>query len=187
MNVYDFDGTIYHGDSSVDFYLYCIRKKPLILLKSIGTQLAGAVLYKAGRLSKTQFKERYFCFLNFIRVDDALLQAFWHEKEAKIKRWYLEQKQPDDLVISASPDFLLRPICRTLGVSLIATPVDPATGRFEGENCRGEEKVRRFREEFPGAVIDRFYTDSTADLPLSAISRESFFVKGDVISPMTKT
>ena len=25
MNVYDFDGTIYNGDSTIDFYLYCIK------------------------------------------------------------------------------------------------------------------------------------------------------------------
>ena len=30
MNVYDFDQTIYHGDSTVDFYLYCVRHLSLI-------------------------------------------------------------------------------------------------------------------------------------------------------------
>ena len=35
MNVYDFDGTIYDGDSSVDFWLYSIRKKPSVFLKCL--------------------------------------------------------------------------------------------------------------------------------------------------------
>lgn len=26
MNVYDFDETIYDGDSTVDFYKYCLRR-----------------------------------------------------------------------------------------------------------------------------------------------------------------
>lgn len=26
MNVYDFDGTVYAGDSTVDFYFFCLRK-----------------------------------------------------------------------------------------------------------------------------------------------------------------
>lgn len=26
MNVYDFDKTIYDGDSTIDFYLYCVKK-----------------------------------------------------------------------------------------------------------------------------------------------------------------
>ena len=25
--VYDFDGTIYNGDSSIDFFFFCLRKK----------------------------------------------------------------------------------------------------------------------------------------------------------------
>ena len=27
IDVYDFDGTIYDGDSSIDFFLYAIKKK----------------------------------------------------------------------------------------------------------------------------------------------------------------
>ena len=31
MNVYDFDGTIYKGDSSLDFFKFFIKKDPKIL------------------------------------------------------------------------------------------------------------------------------------------------------------
>ena len=31
IDVYDFDGTIYDGDSTVDFWLYCLRRKPSLL------------------------------------------------------------------------------------------------------------------------------------------------------------
>lgn len=31
MNVYDFDNTIYDGDSSIDFYFFVLRKKPSII------------------------------------------------------------------------------------------------------------------------------------------------------------
>ena len=31
MNVYDFDGTIYRGDSTVDFFLFCMKKKPVLV------------------------------------------------------------------------------------------------------------------------------------------------------------
>ena len=31
MNVYDFDKTIYKGDSTLDFYFFCLRKKPIII------------------------------------------------------------------------------------------------------------------------------------------------------------
>ncbi len=40
MNVYDFDGTIYSGDSTIDFYLFCLRKQPEILCMG-GKQIKG--------------------------------------------------------------------------------------------------------------------------------------------------
>ena len=62
MNVFDFDGTIYDGDSSVDFWLFCLQKKPS-LLRCFPRQLRGAVLYKFGRITKEEFKSRYFSFV----------------------------------------------------------------------------------------------------------------------------
>ena len=67
MNVYDFDGTIYDGDSSIDFYLFCIKRKPSILFKSIIKQLSGAVLYTFKLITKKRYKEKYFSFLKFVR------------------------------------------------------------------------------------------------------------------------
>ena len=36
MNVYDFDNTIYRGDSSVDFFRHCAVKYPRTLLSAVG-------------------------------------------------------------------------------------------------------------------------------------------------------
>ena len=45
MDVYDFDGTIYDGDSSIDFYLFCLKKN-IKLLRYIPGQVLYAILYK---------------------------------------------------------------------------------------------------------------------------------------------
>lgn len=52
MNVYDFDQTIYHGDSTVDFYLYCVRHRPLMIYSWPGTA-AAFVLYRRKLSIKT--------------------------------------------------------------------------------------------------------------------------------------
>ena len=44
MNVYDFDKTIYDGDSTIDFYFYCLKKHPKIIL-CLPIQLYAAVKY----------------------------------------------------------------------------------------------------------------------------------------------
>ena len=184
MNVYDFDGTIYDGDSSVDFWLYCIREKPSVFLKCLPRLFCGAVLYGLKLSTKEKWKERFFSFLRYLPADEARINRFWEQHTGKIKKWYLERKQENDVIISASPVFLLGPVSRKLGVSLIATVVDPTSGRFSGLNCSGKEKVRRFREEYPDGMIEEFYTDSRKDLPLASVAGRAYFVRKNEIREM---
>ena len=58
------------------------------------------------------------------------------------------QRIKDDLIVTASPEFLVGEAGRRLGVRVIGTRMDVRTGRIEGENCHDEEKVRRFRAAF---------------------------------------
>ena len=181
MNVYDFDGTIYNGDSTVDFFRYALKKNPA-LIRFLPRQLAAIVLYKLKRIDKTRLKEHFFCFLRGIDAP-RLTESFWDAHQRNIFDWYRKQQQADDVVISASPEFLLRPICKRLGiVHLIASEVDSSTGAFSGENCRGEEKVRRFEREFAAAHIERFYSDSRSDLPLARRAEQAFLVKKGTVN-----
>ena len=54
------------------------------------------------------------------------------------------------------------------------------------ENCRGAEKPLRFREKYPEAEVEVFYSDSLADQPMAALAREAWLVKGDLLSPWPK-
>ena len=97
-----------------------------------------------------------------------------------VKQWYKDHQQEDDLVISASPEFLIRSFCEKVNIrTCMASKVDMHTGRYEGENCHGEEKVRRFREVFPDGKIGEFYSDSYSDTPLARLAEKAFLVKGD--------
>ena len=181
MNVYDFDGTIYSGDSTVDFYVFCVRKNPL-LCRCLPRQVFAALKYKMKKQSKEQFKEQFFSFLNDIADIDTIVRQFWDKSEGKIAEWYLKQKDEQDVIISASPEFLLKEISKRLGIqTLIASKVSKHTGLFEGNNCYGVEKVKRFREEFPQGIIDNFYSDSKSDQPVADIAEHSFFVKDGMV------
>lgn len=136
-----------------------------------------------GKVDKTTAKERLFSFLKRMRGIEKLVALFWDQHMGSIHNWYLNQKKSDDLVISASPDFLVREATRRLGVSLIASKVDPCTGRFTGKNCYGSEKVIRLREESPDTEIREFYSDSRSDLPLAEIAESAFLVSGEKIQP----
>ena len=179
INGYDFDGTIYDGDSSVDFYLFCLKKNKKVLLQ-LPIQIWGAILYILGIIEKTKFKEYVFSFLKKIDNVDSYINEFWKIKYKNIKSWYLDQKEKTDVIISASPEFLLKPLEKKLKVTVIASKVDKKTGKFLDKNCHDVEKVKRFNEEIKDKKLKSFYSDSMADKPIMNISEEAYFVKKDV-------
>lgn len=181
MNVYDFDNTIYDGDSTADFYLFCLKRhgKIALLLPSL---LKGTLKYYVlKRGTKTEMKQNMYRFLTKIDAERDIAD-FWKSHEKNVKGWYIRQQKTDDIIISASPEFLLKPICEKLKIRhLIASQVDVKSGQYSGINCHGEEKVRLFYEQF-GGEIDEFYSDSYSDEPLAKISKKAFMVKKNDIS-----
>ena len=176
MDVYDFDGTIYNGDSTIDFFMYALKSKPL-LLRYLPKQIIGLALYELQRIDKTKFKEYFFSFLSAIDTEK-MTELFWDKNQHRIYKWYLNQQKPEDIIISASPEFLLQSICQRLGICyLIASKVNPQSGKFVGKNCYGQEKVQRLATEYNITHIDKFYSDSRSDLPLAKIADKAFLVK----------
>jgi len=183
MNAYDFDYTIYDGDSTKDFFRFCLKNRWLLVIY-LPYQAWAFLLYGAGLIDKTGLKERFYIFLRGIPDISDFVYAFWRQNIHKVKHFYKMWQRPDDLIVSASPAFLLSEACRRLGVAnLIASRVDPATGLYEGENCFGAEKVRRFYEAYPEGQIEAFFSDSDTDGPFAAIANKSYLVAGEQILP----
>lgn len=179
MNVYDFDMTIYRGNCTLDFYLFCL-KKDWRLLRFLPAQCWAGLLFLLGRLERGAFKERFYRYMVGVGDIDEWLAAFWQRHLEKIAPWYIWRQQPDDVIISASPAFLLAPACQQLHIRhLIASAVDPATGDCTGPNCYGEEKVRRFRAAFGEVAVDEFYSDSLSDRPMALLAKKSYIVRRD--------
>lgn len=183
INVYDFDKTIFDGDSTQKFYLYLLKKQPQIVLY-LPKQLFYFVPFVLGRMEKTKFKEKFYSCFNVVKnIDDEVL-AFWNINIKGIKGWYYENQQPTDIIISASPYFLLKPICEKLGIkNLIASNVDKHTGKYSGLNCYGKEKVERLKKEIPGTIINEFYSDSFSDEPLAQLAKKSYIVHKNNLYP----
>ena len=180
MNVYDFDETIFHPDSSFSFFCFCARHNTLAVSKCIPSAVVQFFRYLIhGKSDARQLKEALFSFLNRIDNVEYYVQRFWEEHAGQIAPWYLAQKKPDDLIISASPDFLLRPIVQELGVNLIATRMNPYTGKITGKNCHDHEKARRLLELYPNVIVDEFYSDSRCDDPLAELAAKAYLVRGN--------
>lgn len=183
MNVYDFDKTLYPGDSTVDFFLFCLKKKPS-LLRFLPRQIMGIVRYKFGKCDKTAMKQAFFSFLAGIDAP-SMVKAFW-QNNRRLASWY--QPEAEDVVISASPLFLIQPFCRDIGIThVIASEVDEKNGLFHSPNCRGEEKVRRFRAVFPVEAVNGFYSDSLSDSPMARLATKAFFIRHGRPEPWPET
>lgn len=180
MNIYDFDNTIYDGDSSKDFFRYCLKREKTILLDIIPISFV-LFLYLVKFVEKEKFKSTFFRFLK--RIDGAkYVNDFWNENQNKIKDFYIKEHKNSDIVISASPSFLLEPIAKLHNFKLIATEMDIENGIIIGFNCYGEEKIKRLNK-LGINKCNKFYSDSLSDVPCSKIANEAYIVEKNRIIP----
>lgn len=178
MNVFDFDGTIFRGDSTAVFTHMCAVRCPAVTLHILRT------LPKYSRMPITQWKQELFGYLRYVPEPEKLVSAIADSMDRRVYGWYREIAAPDDVVISASPLFIVQPLCEKLGIkNVCASNVDIHTGIYAGVNCSKDEKVRVFRERFGDAEIDAFYSDSLKDSPMASIARRAYLVKHGRISP----
>jgi len=180
LNIFDFDGTIYDGDSTIDFYLYCLKRKKAII-KYFPIQCLYFILYRLNVITKKQFKEKFLIFLNLIDINE-YTNDFWKINIKKIKAFYTQLNHDNDIIISASPHFLISKIGELLKVyDVIATNVLP-NGKISGNNCYGEEKVRIFKEKYPQISVGKVYTDSLSDMPIIKLGKKSYLVHKNKIT-----
>lgn len=177
MRAFDFDGTLYDGDSSIDFYAFLLSRRPSCI-RFLPRFFVGFLQFVAGRKTRTAMKEDFFSFLRACPAVEDDIEAFWKNHRRKLKPSLMRKVKCGDLVVSASPEFLLKPICAEMGVVLIASVVDVHTGCFLSPNCRGEEKIRRVRQACQDDEIEEFYTDSLIDAPLARYAKKSYLVEG---------
>ena len=175
MNVYDFDGTIFYSDCSIGFAVWCMKRHPKLLVTYLPRVAKYLFLYKTGKIPNHMMQRKMFSYLTMVDDFDVQIERYWDKYESRISDWYLAQKKPDDMIISASPDCIIGPIARRLGVNYMASEYDREFGVFTNNLMYAKEKARYiFDHGFP--VIDNFYSDSLADTPLALCAEKAHLV-----------
>lgn len=188
LNVYDFDNTIYNGESAIDFFIFCLKKdiKWCIYLPKIAVAL---IKYKLGFIKINDVYEKYSKLIEKFIMDvgnmDSLIVQFWDTHEKKIKEFYYKNHNDNDIIISASPNFLLEEICNRINIrEYIGSDVDKYTGKIN-YLCYRENKKEIYYKKYGNKIIDNFYTDSWNDLSMMSISKNSYFVKKNKIKKIS--
>lgn len=175
MNVYDFDGTIYHPDCALNFMTWCLRRHPSLLFTYAPKMIKCAIQYKRKKIPRFIFERTFFSFLCKVDDFDVQIEKFWDKNIKRMSAWYLAQKRPDDLIISASPNCIIEPIARRLGVNFMATEYDRDVGAFVDNLMFAREKAAYiFDHGFP--EIENFYSDSLSDTPLALCAEKAHLV-----------
>lgn len=179
MNVYDFDDTILEGDTEAYFWPWIFKNYPH-LEKYHSKYLFYITVQKMGLITRDDSRPNIYSFLQDLENIDEIVEKFWDEHEHYIKKWYLQNQREDDVIVSASPEFLLIPICRRLGIKhLIASHMDKKTGKLPDKFNYAEQKVVRFKEVYGDAKIECFFSDSESDRFIARLADKAIKVVGN--------
>lgn len=191
MRVFDFDNTIYDGESGLDLFLHFLRLDTKGVFKYIPKFFKGFIKYKNGVITIDEVINKYGTFLKeycagFADDMEKEFVRFWDLNEHKIKEFYRDIHKADDIIVSACPESLLKIMCDRLGINnYICSKVNFSTGDIQ-QICYKDKKVALFKEKYGDVQIDEFYTDSVSDLPMIEISRNAYMVSGDQIRIIKK-
>lgn len=185
VNVYDFDNTIYDGETLVDFILYYIKTDRKIW-KYVPKLIIIAIKDALHLFTVEQAIEAYASFLEgyYVNLGDTTQNVikFWDKNEKKIKPWYAKVQKESDIIVSGSTDFILDEIMKRMGVKhYIGSSIDKKTGKFI-RLCFLENKVKAFYEIYPDKHIQNFYTDSMNDKAMMDIADNVYLVKKNKIT-----
>ena len=185
LAIFDIDYTITRKETLMEFFKYLVSKD-IKNIKFLPRALYSGLMYGVKIYDEKRVKE---CFLKFIEnIDEAelakLTKLFYDERISKIlykdavdmiKK--LKKEGYMVILISASPEFYVKEFYAIKEVDLIiGTKFTFEGGKFvrkmDGNNCKGEEKVRRLNKFLKEKNIkvdfknSYMFSDSLSDKPL---------------------
>lgn len=159
VDIYDFDKTLIPFDSGSMFWFFCVLHYPWILLK-LPKQLAVLFLYIIKVYDLQQMKSPFFSYVKMIPIEKAV-KKFWDRNEKYVydlaRR---ENRERYSVMISASPDFLIREIAKRIDMDDFISTKHDENGKIIGKNCHDREKVVLFKKKYPNAKVINVFSDS---------------------------
>ena len=180
IKVFDFDNTIYKGESSIDFALFMMRsnKRVILYLPSIFWNL---LRYKLCIVDREKLQAAITDAVKFIVRDKEevlrLADSFWKKHVRKLDKRMLDSISADDVIVTASPSFLISAAGNRLKTKNIIGSVLDLDKKEVAYLNFGENKVKKYRELYGTESIGCFYTDSFNDKKMMDISDRVFLVK----------
>lgn len=186
LYVFDFDGTLYKGDSMLDFAKFSNRKRYYFSFLFL---LPALVNYKLGFLSPAKMKEKFLTYhfkgkskSDLIRLGNSFFTQHQGKIYSSARKFLqeLDQSNTDCYIVSGSCAEWLLPFAKSLGVNLRSSHLcyenDIFTGKLNGENCVGKEKTKQIRQVLEENTYREVfvYGNSTEDFDMKTIATNYF-------------
>lgn len=182
MKVYDFDGAVYRGNSIWEFYWFCLRRYPRILF-CLPKQIWILLCCWFGAKPQAAFWQEFYGYFQYLPDVEHLASRFWDERRLrKLNQAYLSVQREGDLILSSSPEFLLKPVSLALGIGFIGSAVDVQTGACTFHGCCATEKLRRLRQKYPKEKIEVFWSTRLSDFPVAREAEERCIIRGSHVA-----
>ncbi|MBI6872750.1 HAD-IB family hydrolase [Clostridium aciditolerans] len=185
LAIFDVDYTLTKRETLMEFYAFMIKKSPRLIIHA-PRAVISAFLYAVRVLDSKIAKENFIAFIDGIKEEkmQELVEEFYEKRLSKIiysdaidTIRKLKAEGYKVYLISASAEFYLNELYKIKEVDkIIGTRFTSVGGKYSrkmaGENCKGEEKVRRLMEVLKEENIEvdfknsYMFSDSLADLPL---------------------
>lgn len=185
LAIFDVDYTITKKETLMELFKYVIKEDKKNI-KFIPRALYSGLMYIIGVYDEKKVKETFLKFLDGSEEKEMkeMVNRFYKNRLSKLlykdsleMMKKLKGEGYDIYLISASPEFYLYELYAIPEVDkIIGTRFDFVDGKFNrrmnGENCKGEEKVKRLKEvlDEEGIEVDfansYMFSDSLSDLPL---------------------
>ncbi|WPV64982.1 HAD family hydrolase [Chitinophaga sp. LS1] len=188
---FDFDGTITTKDTL--FEIIRFHKGSAVLNIGMALLSPALVAFKMNLISTQRMKEMVFrFFFGGTQIDTFRdkCAAFCAEKLPELVKENALQAIRQHLlqghqvaVVTASAEEWVEPWCSSLGIVCIGTRLEVRnaliTGKIQGLNCNGPEKVERIKQTFDLNGYDDIYAygDTNGDKPMLEMAKYGYFRK----------
>lgn len=195
LAIFDIDYTLTKKETSIELYKYML-KRDRKLLRYLPSHIITGIFYAIKVYNAGKTKENFLKFLSGTSEKElkSIVKSFYKEKvesilyEDGIKAIKdFKAKGYKIYLISASPEFYVNEFYNIKEVDkVIGTKFSMENGKFSskisGENCKGEEKVKRLMEEIKKDNIEvdfknsYMFSDSLSDLPLLKLVGKGYLI-----------
>lgn len=182
--LFDFDGTLSGGDANIEFAKYCFKHslRPWLFLPMI--LFCGA--FRKSQPDGIWWRQGMRRFMTKKMVKKFAPEFIKQHKRNRFG-WAKERVQSERdagrivIMVSASPDFLLRPLVRDMNFDMVFCSETQKDKPWKYDFlCFGANKVRKMDEWasvnkiIPHVV--RAYSDSKSDMPMMEIADEQVWI-----------